>query len=221
MSFSAIIMLCEDKAMTRIILTFIFILTFCANAFAAVGCSLDDPDRDVKRLFPDSTGYRTTFITLKEIGGETLQKDLEAKLGDKFDPLYESLDVPYAYYAVLKGKETIGYIHGINQKGIFGVLQLVLATDLEGKIVGFYYQKISSPESAKFRDSAFTAQFTGLNLTDFSGYDVSGKKATEGKLAKISDPSASSAGDFKATLRGLKKNLILLDEFLHGSAAKT
>ncbi len=187
----------------RILFTILFLSNICTYSFAAVGCSLDDPDRDVKRIFPESTGYKTTFVTLKEIGGEALQKEVEEKLGDKFDSIYEGLDVPYAYYAVLKGKDAIGYIHGVNQKGKFGVLQLVVATDLQGKILDFYYQKISSPESARFRDSAFTGQFKNLSLADFPE-----------RVSKIADPSKGSPEDFKATLRGIKKNLILLDYFL-------
>ena len=188
--------------MQKIIATVLLLANFYTSAFAAIGCSLDDPDRDVKRLFPESSGYRTTFITFKEIGGEALQKAVEEELGDKFDSVYENLDVPYAYYAVLKGKDTIGYIHGVNQKGKFGVLQLVLAIGLDGKILAFYYQKISSPESGKFRDSVFTDQFKGLSLADLS-------------QGKIADPSTNGAEDFKATLRGIKKNLILLDIFLN------
>ena len=206
--------------MSKIVLTILFLSNFYTYAFAAVGCSLDDPDRDVKRLFPDSSGYKTTFITLKEIGGEMLQKDIENKLGDKFDSVYENLDAPYAYYAVLKGKDVIGYIHGVNQKGKFGVLQLVVATNLDGKILEFYYQKISSPESAKFRAKVFTEQFKSLSLTDFYKYDVSGKNIQDGPVSKIVNPAASSPEDFKATLRGVKKNLILLDEFLHPLAGK-
>jgi len=190
--------------MWKIILGVIFSLSLYTNAFAAIGCSLDDPDRDVKKLFPESSGYKTTFVTLKEIGGEAIKKEIEARLGDTFDSIYENLDVPYAYYTVLKGKDPIGYIHGVNQKGKFGVLQLVLATDLQGKVIAFYYQKISSPESAKFRAVDFTGQFKGLTLSDFAQ-----------RTAKVIDPSAGSAEDFKATLRGLKKNLILLDLFLH------
>ena len=189
--------------MVRIILIILFLSNLYTYSFAAIGCSLNDPDRDVKRLFPDSTGYRTTFATLKEKGGEALQKQIEEKLGDKFDSAYESLDVPYAYYTILKGKEVIGYIHGVNQKGKYGGLQLILTTDLKGKILAFYYQKISSPESERFRGQAFTSQFTGLSLADFSE-----------RVSKIADPSKNNHEDFKATLRGIKKNLILLDEFL-------
>lgn len=176
-------------------------LGFSQTAHAAVGCTLNDPERDVKRLFPDSTGYRTDFITIKEAGGEALFQNIEKELGDKLDPVYEAIDVPYSFYDVLKAKEVIAHIHGVNQKGTYGGMQLIIATDLKGKILAFYYQKMSSPEAPKFFDKAFTGQFAGLTLDDFEKGSVS-----------IADPSKNSSGDFKATLRGLKKNLILLRE---------
>jgi len=177
------------------------------SAWAAVGCTLNDPDRDVKKLFPDSTGYKTDFITIEERGGEELKREIEERLGDRFDSVYESLDVPYAYYDVLEGKELIGRIHGVNQKGIYGGLQIILATDLEGKIIGFYYQKISSPEARRFKDKEFTDQFIGLTLADFY------RRKPDDRISGIKDPSEKHYDDFKATLRGTKKNLILLDEF--------
>jgi len=175
------------------------LVLFAGSAWAAVGCSLNDPDRDVKRIFPESTGYKTTFVTIKEKGGEALKKEVEEKLNDKLESVYESLDVPYAFYTALKGKDPIGYIHGVNQKGKYGGMQLIIATDLDSKIVNFYYQKMSSPEAGKFMNTKFTSQFNGLTLDDFIKGNIS-----------VSDPSANSPEDFRATLRGLKKNMILL-----------
>jgi hypothetical protein len=80
-------------------------------------------------------------------------------------------------------------------------MQLIVATDLKGKILNFYYQRMSSPEAAKFMDKNFTDQFIGLTLGDFVKGNVS-----------VSDPSQNSQVDFQATLRGIKKNLILLNE---------
>ena len=180
------------------------LLNFSSISFAAVGCTLNDPDRDVRRIFPKSTGYRTDFITIEEKGGEELEKELEERLQDKLDTIYETSDVPYAYYTVLKGKEMIGRVHGVNQKGMYGGMQIILATDLESAIIDCYYQKISSPEASKFRDASFTRQFIGLKLDDFFDKDI---------VKKIEDPSENSAQDFNATLRGMKKNLILLDAF--------
>jgi hypothetical protein len=198
---------------------------------AAVGCSLTDPDRDIKRIFPQSTGYKTSFVTLKEKnqeqggggggqeGVDKILKAVEAKLGDKLDPVYEDVDVPYAFYTVLKGKEIIGLVHGVNQKGMYGGMQLVLATDLAGKIVDFYYQKISSPEASKFRDKAFTQQFRGLTLDDFLLHDGQVKKeGARDRVAEIKDPSAKNHQDFLNTLRGIKKNLILLELLAPGDA---
>ena len=79
---------------------------------------------------------------------------------------------------------------------------MILATDLNGRIKAFYYQKISSPESAAFRDEKFLEKFKGLKLEDFVNEDIS-----------IADPSSKSYEDFKKTLRGIKKSLILHEEF--------
>ena len=175
------------------------------RSFAAVGCTLNDPDRDIKKIFPQSTGYKTSFLTIKENGGENLQQFIEEKLGDKLEPVYENQDVAYAYYDILKQKEVIGRIHGVNQKGRYGGMQLILATDTDGVILKFYYQKILSPESRLLKDKKFIGQFTGLKLDDF----LSGR-------ADVKDPTNKEHDDFNATLRGVKKNLILLYIFKLG-----
>jgi hypothetical protein len=191
------------KKLFKALSAFAALILFTEAAYAAVGCSLNDPDRDVKRIFPDSTGYKTTFITIKEKGGEALKKEIEDKFQDRLEPVYESIDVPYSFYTVLKGKDAVGYIHGVNQKGKYGGMQLIIATDTKGRIINFYYQKMSSPEAGKFMESKFTSQFYGLTLDDL----------LKGNLS-IQDPSSGSPEDFRATLRGLKKNMILLDMLL-------
>ncbi len=188
----------------KLAVTILISLATIQNLHAAIGCSLTDPDRDIKRLFPNATNYKTEFITIAERGGEELAQRVEAKLKDKLEPTYESLDVPYTYYTVLKGKDLIGYVHGVNQKGMFGVMQLIITMDPNGIIMDFYYQKLTSPESGKFRDEKFTKQFIGLSLPDFYTKDLTGQ---------IKDPSSESREDYLATLRGIKKNLILTDEF--------
>jgi len=190
--------------MNRLMICIVMVLGVSANIFGAVGCSLNDPDRDIKRLFPDSTNYKTEFISIEERGGLKLADEIQAKLGDKFEPVYETIDVSYALYTVLKNDKLVGYVHGVNQKGRFGGMQLVITTDTNGIIMDFYYQRLSSPEAKKFRDPNFTKQFIGLSLADFYRH-----KPQE----QIKDPTENSNSDFKATLRGLFKNLILMDTF--------
>lgn len=189
--------------------------------FPAVGCDLNDPDRDVKRLFPESTGYRTLYVSVAGKGGPELLHQIEARLGDSFKGLYETADVPYTMYQVYKGKDLIGYIHGVNQKGRYGGLQVFLALDLQGNIRSFYFQKLTSQVAKLLRDPSFGRQFEGLNLKDFYGYNVT-TAATRGesRVAAIRNPAPQAEDDFRAALRAVKKNLILVDEFLLGNKYK-
>ena len=188
------------------------------SLYAAVGCDLNDPDRDVKRLFPGSTGYKTLYVSIAKKGGDELLRRIEARLGDTFRGLFETSDVPYTMYEIYKGPDLIGYIHGVNQKGTYGGLQVFLALDLQGVIRGFYFQKLTSRAAKAFREPAFGVQFIGLSLADFYNYDVvSGTEDPAGRVSRIKNPEPASEKDFRATLRATKKNLVLVDEFLLGN----
>ena len=193
---------------------FILILIGYGSAWGAVGCDLNDPDRDVARLFPESTGYKTIYVSVAQKGGEPLLTRIEARLGDKFHGIYETIDVPYTIYEIFSNKKKIGYIHGVNQKGQFGGIQVFLALDLEGKIRAFYIQKMTSQYAGKLRDAKFGRQFIGLTLKDFDHYDVILGKAS-GKVEAIKNPAPETEADFRAALRATKKNLILMDEFVY------
>jgi hypothetical protein len=201
--------------MKKFFLILIFLLRFYVDAFSAVGCDLNDPDRDVKRLFPGSTGYKTTYLSIDKMGGEALLKQIEERLGSKFSGLYETIDVPYTLYTIFKGKEIIGYIHGINQKGEYGGLQVFLAVDLKGKILNFYYQKLTSKDAKVMRSPEFAAQFKGLSIADFTSYNPT----THSGIPGVIKPKEDS--DFFATLRAVKKNLILMDVLVFNNKEKT
>jgi hypothetical protein len=186
--------------------------------FSAVGCDLNDPDRDVQRLFPGSTGFKTLYVTISQKGGAEMLHRVEARLGDTFKGLYETADVPYTMYQIFKGQELIGFIHGVNQKGEYGGIQVFLAVDLRGTIRAFYFQKLTGRYAKLLRADEFARQFVGLNLRDFADYDVPSGQAKPGsRVAAIKNPAPLAEGDFRAALRGAKKNLILVDEFLLGN----
>jgi hypothetical protein len=198
---------------------FLFLFALSAGpVLGAVGCDLNDPDRDVARLFPGSTGYKTHYMGIDQKGGPPLLAQIEERLGDRFQGLFETIDVPYTIYEVLKGKEKIGYIHGVNEKGQYGGIQVFLVLGLEGVIRNFYFQKLTSKYGKQLRDPKFGEQFIGLSLRDFYLYDVqTGKTLGTGGVEKIKNPLAEAEADFRAALRGTKKNLILVDEFVLGN----
>jgi hypothetical protein len=183
-------------------------------AWGAVGCDLNDPDRDVARLFPESTGYKTLYVSVVQKGGDPLLAKIEKRLGDKFHGIYETIDVPYTIYEIFANKKKVGYIHGVNQKGQFGGIQVFLSLDLEGRIKSFYIQKMTSKYAGKLRDANFGKQFLGLTLKDFELYDVVSGKAS-GKVDTIKNPAPEAEADFRAAFRATKKNLILMDEFIY------
>jgi hypothetical protein len=205
----------KNKQFTVLGLLLVFM---AASLPAAVGCDLNDPDRDVKRLFPGSTGFKTLYVTIAQKGGLEMLHRVETRLGDTFKGLYETADVPYTMYQIFKGRELIGYIHGVNQKGEYGGIQVFLALDLQGNIRAFYFQKLTGRYAKLLRADEFARQFVGLNLRDFAAYDVlAGRAGAGSRVAAIRNPAPQSEGDFRAALRGAKKNLILVDEFLLGN----
>jgi hypothetical protein len=206
------------KKFSLMVLVVTVILIPAQVLFAAVGCDLNDPDRDVARLFPGSTGYKTNYVSIDQRGGSALLAQVEDRLGDKFQGLFETIDVPYTLYEIFKGKEKIGYIHGVNEKGQYGGIQVFLVLDLDGVIKNFYFQKLTSRYGKELRDPKFGEQFVGLTLKDFYNYDIlTGKAIGPSGVERIKNPVPEAEPDFKAALRGTKKNLILVDEFILGN----
>ncbi len=205
----------NGKTLYKIFLwLFLLFLATASSVFAAVGCDLNDPDRDVARLFPESTGYRTTYASIDKRGGEAMLRRVEKRLGERFQGIYETIDVPYTIYEIQNGKQKIGYIHGVNQKGQFGGIQVFVALDTNARIRSFYIQKMTSQWAKKLRDPKFGRQFVGLTLRDLEFYDPRTGRSS-GKVAQISNPAHEAEMDFRASLRALKKNLILMDEFVY------
>jgi hypothetical protein len=204
------------KCYTLFAALFIIIGLNSGLVWGAVGCDLNEPDKDVARLFPGSTGYKTVTLEVRRLGGNELLARIEEKLRDQLHGLYETIDEPYTFYQIYANNKKIGYIHGVNQRGTYGGIQIFLVLDLDQRIKGFYIQKISGQYAMKFRDAGFGKQFVGLTLNDFEKFDFKSLKGT-GKAAEIKNFAPEAGYDFKYILRGTKKNLILVDEFMKQS----
>jgi hypothetical protein len=193
------------------------------RAQAAIGCTLTNPAEDLKYLYPDMTSYKED---LREFGklanGEALFKDLRERLGSDLDPIYETFETPYTVYAVFKGAKKVGIVHGVNVPGKGGVIQVFLSMDPEkATIRKFFFQRLESPAAAALRDKGFRSQFEGLTLADFYKHDyyaAAQPGAAADHVGRIKPPTVDPDGkpDYGASLRGIRKNLILLDFFIYG-----
>jgi len=190
---------------------------------AAIGCTLSNPAEDLKYLYPEMTSFKEDLMEFPKLkDGAVLFKGLRARLGSDLDPIYETYETPYTVYSVFKGAEKIGVVHGVNVPGKGGVIQVFLATDpATAAIKNFFFQRLESPAARQLRAKEFRTQFNGLTLADFYKHDYyaaadPGVKAD--KVAAIQTPVLDAAGkpDYQAALRGIRKNLVLLDCFVYG-----
>ncbi len=189
---------------------------------AAIGCTLSNPAQDLKYLYPEITSYKEEARDLPRMkDGEALYQKLQTRLGSDLDPVYEAFDTPYTVYRVFKNETPLGIVHGVNVPGKGGVIQVFLATDpASGEIRNFFFQRLESAAAKELRKKEFRAQFNGLTLADFYKHDyyAAAEPASEkDKIGRLQDPTAEgdARADYQATLRGVRKNLILLDIFVY------
>ena len=205
------------------VFTFLLLAVLAAplDALAAIGCTLSNPAEDLKYLYPEMTTYKEDLYELPRLkDGAALFKGLKERLGSDLDPIYETYETPYAVYSVFRGQTKIGVVHGVNVPGKGGVIQVFLALDpTTAEIKTFFFQRLESPAAAQLRKKDFRAQFSGLSLGDFYKHDYyaavePGAKAD--KVSAIRPPAIGAAGqpDYAASIRGIRKNLILLDFFV-------
>lgn len=189
---------------------------------AAIGCTLTNPAQDLKFLFPAVTSFKEEVKEFRMLpDGKDKYEDLRVRLGGDLDPVYESFDTPFTVYNVFNGTELIGIVHGVNIPGKGGVIQLFLSTDpTTGEIRQFFFQRLESQAARALRNKEFREKFTNLTLADFYMHDYFSVKSPEheaDKVGKIPSPLRPDQEDtdYRATLRGIRKNLILLDFFVY------
>ncbi len=192
------------------------------RASAAVGCTLTNPAQDLKYLFPDLTSYKEDLRDLSRMKeGKALYAALKERLESDLDPVYETFETPYTVYTIFRGSEVIGYVHGVNVPGQGGLIQIFISTDPKtGAIRRVFFQRLESLASRALRNKEFLDQFTALTLADFYKHDyyrIAEPDSAKDRIARIRNPAADGKGksDYDASIRGLRKNLILLDFFIY------
>jgi hypothetical protein len=209
--------------MSKHFLFVIGLLSMPQVVFGAIGCTLSNPAEDLKYLYPEMTTYKEDLYEFPRIkNGAELFKGLRARLGSDLDPIYETLETPYTIYSVFKGPTKIGIVHGVNVPGKGGVIQVFLSVDPgAAEIRSLFFQRLESPVAKQLRSKEFRTQFSGLSLADFYKHDYyaaidPGSKADRLAALKLPVIDASGDPDYEASLRGVRKNLILLDYFIFG-----
>ena len=197
------------------------------DAHAAIGCTLSNPALDLKYVYPDMTSYKEEVFTFSSLrDGRSLFSSLEARLGTALDPVYDSFETPFTVYSVFRGEDRIGIIHGVNMPGKGGVIQIFLAIDpTQRSIKQLFFQRLESSDSKTLRSSSFRNQFSSITLADWymhDYYSAKGDEEEKDRINKIQLPnglSRSGVEDYSTIIKGVRKNLVLLDFFLFERAS--
>ena len=207
--------------MIQILLLALLLCSTIARVDAAIGCTLSNPAQDLKYLFPEMTSYREEAKDLAHVpDGKELYASLKRRLGSDLDPVYEAVDTPYTLYTVFKGDDLFGIVHGVNVPGSGGVIQVFVSVDpKQAAITHMFFQRLESPSATALRSRLFRDQLTGLDLSDFYKHDFYAIVATTGandRIAALKLPHIDGPGqqDVAATMRGVRKNMVLLDIFV-------
>lgn len=202
-------------------------LLIARHASAAIGCTLTNPALDLKYAYPSMTSYKEevySFSSLPE--GASLFATFPSRLGAPLDPVFDLLETPYTVYSVFQGDELIGIVHGVNVPGRGGVIQIFLSIDPTTRVIReLFFQRLESNDANLFRQKRFRKQAAGLSLADWyvSDYyeriDPNHERIIFKKIPVPSGLSESSREDYHAIMRGIRKNLLLLDIFLFHQAS--
>lgn len=141
---------------TALILCF-FVLSFI---YAGV-CIWRFPDKDIQKLFPQATGYKTEIVTYNEKQRAVIEKELGSKLDDD--------ETQFNFYRILKDTIPIGLVLTHSAKGQYGAIEVVIGLNNEGEIIGLLIQRDRERLSKELRARKFLGQFIGKTVkSDFN-----------------------------------------------------
>ncbi len=173
------------------------LLSYFLESSEAAMCAFRNPDRDVYIMFPEATGYRSVIKVLDK----KLKKKVEKYLGQKldFDEIGE-----FTFFLVLKDEEVIGMIHPHAERGRYGIVEMVWAFTLDGKIIDYNIQRSRERGTDKVTRKEFRRQFRNKTLK--AAFTETNSKKINSTLFKVSEKAekVSSIVAYSA-----KKNLFL------------
>ncbi len=151
--------------MNRRYLIVISFSLFVVSLLSAGVCIWRFPDKDIKTLFPQATGYKTEVITFIKAEQEKIEDQLGAKLDDD--------ETKFNFYRIYNETSKIGLVLTHSVKGQYGVIEVVIG--LQSKIdtlikspvyyvSGVLIQRDREVKSKDLKSDKFLGQFIGTTV---------------------------------------------------------
>ena len=146
-------------------------LLLAGSTAQAEVCVWRNPERTMKKIFPEAGDYKTITLSINDQKRELIEQQLGQKLtsGERKE---------WIYYKITDKKAGIlGYIVADAEKGEYGAIELVMGITPGGQIEGIYVQR-SRERDKEFKSKEFLGQFVGKSIKDHIqiGDDIKGNK---------------------------------------------
>jgi hypothetical protein len=191
----------------------VILLALPSLAEAAAGCSLRNPDEDIRSFFPEVTDYVVHAVSFRNQGAD--HTALGRHIHDELDGLYETDDVPYSLYVVRGASGTLGYVFGTNQRGRYSNLQVIAVTDADLDLKTVYLQTLRSPAFQSLQSPAFLEALAQVDLATFPNLASCYRDGDCGKAPVVDPTGGAEAEDYRHILRALAKLSGLQTLLLH------
>ncbi|MEN9812783.1 MAG: hypothetical protein B9S27_05035 [Opitutia bacterium Tous-C8FEB] len=133
------------------------VLAVVGEAGAQTFCSVREPNRLIREMFPRHTGFRTEML---EITAETASK-LPADLPFVFDRREVTR---HPLFIVMEGERIVGYVQARTQPTRWGLTEYVWALDAQLALLDFRVQRSREPGADRLGQSRLAAVLRGLTL---------------------------------------------------------
>lgn len=165
-------------------------------------CVWRDPERTMLKIFRQARDYKTITIKMTPQRIRLIEEALGAKLDDSEKAEFNFYDI----VGMVEGKaRKIGMIMALAGKGEYGVIEVVIGVDGNGRIVGAYIQRSRERVTKALQSAEFLNQFAGKTKDD--GFDI-------GKDIKPVSVDAKAASGIVAFV--IKKMLVFHDVLTKG-----
>ena len=143
-------------------------------------CVWRDPEKTMTQLFPEARDYKTVD---RKIPAATRAR-IERRLGRQLEAGEAE---NWTYYTLIGAKGAVlGSVIADAEKGDYGVIEIVLGLEPDGRVRGVYIQRSRERKSKELSAPAFLAQFSGKvgDLTgDASVQPVAGAETASREIA--------------------------------------
>ncbi|MFZ9747311.1 MAG: hypothetical protein ACO3G4_11840 [Opitutaceae bacterium] len=136
-----------------------WLLAGVGDVAAQTFCSVREPNRLIREMFPRHTGFRTEML---EITAETAAK-FPADLPFRFDRREVTR---HPLFIVLEGERVVGYVQARTQPTRWGLTEYVWALDAKLALLDFRVQRSREPGADRLQQSRLVAVLRGLSLDE-------------------------------------------------------